>query len=308
MSSVGYESWFVSARDPEATCALWIRRTALDVGERAVDVAAWCTTFQGSQAHTVKQVWRKDDVPPELTASATRFAGTAAMGGTRATWELSVTPEDAEPLRPLRPRALYRLPVPRTKTEVPVPLGTLRGRLDVAGRSWQVHGWPATVGHNWGAEHAEQWAWLHGAHLGRMTWLELVLARVRVGGRLTPWLATGALAIGARRWFLGSPLRPALVHEVLPTVLDATVEVGAARVRVHADAVGRAATPVEYRDPTGSTRIVVHTGLAPTVVTVFSSRGESSSMHGVAAFEVGSVDGWPRIRPAALPLEGAPGC
>ncbi|MGZ4625229.1 MAG: hypothetical protein ACXV3S_02880, partial [Kineosporiaceae bacterium] len=203
---------------------------------------------------------------------------------------------------------LYRLPVPRTKTEVPVPLGTLRGRLDVAGGSWQVHGWPATVGHNWGAGHAEKWAWLHGAHLGRMTWLELVLARVRVGGRLTPWLATGALAIGARRWFLGSPRRPALVHEVLPTVLDAAVQVGAARVRVQADAVGRAATPVEYRDPTGSTRTVVHTGLAPTVVTVFSSRGESSSMHGVAAFEVGSVDGWPRIRPAALPLEGAPGC
>ena len=59
-----------------------------------------------------------------------------------------------------------------------------------------VVGWRATVGHNWGAEHAERWVWLHAAGFEDEpdAWLELAIARVRVGGALTPWIANGAVA------------------------------------------------------------------------------------------------------------------
>ena len=63
--------------------------------------------------------------------------------------------------------------------------------VELGGREpLRVDGWPGMVGHNWGSEHAERWIWLHGvAFDGDDAWLDLALGRVRVAGRLTPWLA-----------------------------------------------------------------------------------------------------------------------
>jgi hypothetical protein len=54
------------------------------------------------------------------------------------------------------------------------------------------------VGHNWGAEHAERWIWLHGVFDGG-DWLDLTVGRVKVGPVLTPWIANGAISTGGRR-------------------------------------------------------------------------------------------------------------
>ena len=43
MSVAGYESWFVSARDPASSRALWIRHTKLRSRQRPETVALWCT-------------------------------------------------------------------------------------------------------------------------------------------------------------------------------------------------------------------------------------------------------------------------
>ena len=42
------------------------------------------------------------------------------------------------------------------------------------------------IGHNWGAEHAERWIWLHGV-FEQGAWLDKALGRVKVGPVLTPW-------------------------------------------------------------------------------------------------------------------------
>ena len=61
------------------------------------------------------------------------------------------------------------------------------------------------VGHNWGSEHAERWIWLHGVGFAEdpEAWLDVALGRVRVAGRLTPWIASGVLSLGARRYRVG---------------------------------------------------------------------------------------------------------
>ena len=66
-------------------------------------------------------------------------------------------------------------------------------------------GWRGTVGHNWGSEHADSWVWLHAAGFGNApeAWLELVLARIRVGPARSPWTAMGALGLGGERIVLG---------------------------------------------------------------------------------------------------------
>ena len=35
--------------------------------------------------------------------------------------------------------------------------------MRVGERQIELDGWPGMVGHNWGAQHAERWIWMHGA-------------------------------------------------------------------------------------------------------------------------------------------------
>ena len=110
-----------------------------------------------------------------------------------AEWNLALSGAGA-PLRHLRPGALYRLPFPRTKLEAPVPDGIASGRLVFDGAEVDVVGWRATVGHNWGAEHAERWVWLHAA-----------------GSRTSPtrgWSSRSPASASAARCRRGSPTAP----------------------------------------------------------------------------------------------------
>ena len=128
--------------------------------------------------------------PPDAVAGPRQFRGQATMGEQSARWDLAVTGEQP-PLRPLRPQMLYQAPLPRTKLEATVPDGDVTGTLELDGREVTVSGWRGTVGHNWGSEHADSWVWLHAAGFDAApeAWLELVLARIRVGPARSPWSA-----------------------------------------------------------------------------------------------------------------------
>ena len=201
-----YESWFLSARDAEPgrpPRALWIRHTThRAAGAEDASAALWCTVFDpaGGAPAAVKQSL------PELPAGGPARASRARRGRAGG-WRSgsSTLTGGGPPLRHLRPSALYRLPLPRTKLEAPVPDGIASGHVVLDGALVDVVGWRATVGHNWGAEHAERWVWLHAAGFEDEpdTWLELAIARVRVGGALTPWIANGAVAHGGQRFRLG---------------------------------------------------------------------------------------------------------
>src|SRR5260370_15902572 len=143
MGASGYESWFGSARDPVSARALWIRHTRHRPGVGPESVALWCTVIDhdgGQQPTVVKEVFGA--FPPDAAAGPGQFRGQAAMADHRARWDLAVT-GDPEPLRPLRPPALYRAPLPRTKLEAPVPDGQVTGSLELDGR------WPPTMTTRW---------------------------------------------------------------------------------------------------------------------------------------------------------------
>ena len=169
----------------------------------------------------------------------------------------------------LRPGALYRLPLPKTKLEAPVPDGIASGRVVLDGALVDVVGWRATVGHNWGREHAERWVWLHAAGFADEpeAWLELAIARVRIGGALTPWIANGAVSVGGRRFRLGGLGHiPGVRVVAAPGRLEAVVpgERAEIRVAVHADldqTVGFKYAGVGT-DPVHGEREVLHAGLA----------------------------------------------
>ena len=49
-----------------------------------------------------------------------------------------------------------------------------------------VDDWRGMVGHNWGAQHAERWIWLHAPDRGRASWLDVALGEVKLGPLTTP--------------------------------------------------------------------------------------------------------------------------
>jgi hypothetical protein len=248
----------------------------------------------------VKQVF--STFPPNAVAGPGQFRGQAAMGEHSARWDLAVA-GGPPPLRPLRPPVLYRAPLPRTKLEASVPDGQVTGMVQVDRRTITVSGWRGTVGHNWGSEHADSWVWLHAAGFGAapQAWLELVLARIRVGPARSPWTAMGALCLGGERILLGGLGRRPRV-DARPGRLTADVPSPHARLQLSVTTDDNDPVAVVYTDPRGGTRTVRHAALARAELilhrpgdrdlTLSSSRG---------AYEYGTRQGMPGIVPQPVP-------
>ena len=192
----GYESYYLRAADPERPRSVWLRHTTLDgIG------STWLTLFDGdAQAPvTAKRSVPGPVKPPGswLRIGDSEFRPDGVRGPD---WDLTWTGGD-EPLRHLPAGWMYRAPLPRTKLESPRPDVTFSGSV----HGVDVDGWRGMVGHNWGAEHAERWIWLHGTLFEGApdVWLDIAIGKIKVAGRTTPWIANGAISIDGRRTRLG---------------------------------------------------------------------------------------------------------
>jgi hypothetical protein len=296
VSASGYESWFISARDPAAPRALWIRHTRLRPVTGPESAALWCTVVDhdlGERPTVIKEVFGA--VPADASAAPGRFSGAAAMAGQTARWDLAISGGGA-PLRPLRPAVLYRAPLPRTKLEAAVPDGQVTGTLMLDGHQIEVNQWRGTVGHNWGTEHADRWVWLHAA--APQAWLELVLARIKVGPVRSPWTAMGALSLGGELRPLGGLGRRPRVSAG-PGHLTASVPAPGGQVEMTVSVTGVDAATVTYADPGGGTRLVTHAALAMVELTIPRHGQPALTMAG--AYEYGTSEQLPGFLPRPLP-------
>ena len=183
--------------------------------------------------------------------------------------------------------------MPRTKSTSPHPAALFDGVLDLGGRTIELSSWRGMVGHNWGSEHAERWIWLHGLGFDEEpeAWLDVALGRVKIAGRLTPWLANGALALGGRRLRLGALRAPRVAVDA--NAAGAFLTLGGhdgllvhARVRVPP----AAAAGWSYSDPRGGDHDVVNCSVSALELDV-QLPGETATRrlattHG-AAYELG---------------------
>jgi hypothetical protein len=218
-----YESYFLRACDPAGGRGIWLRYTVLITGSPGSGRGGapprgelWCTWFD-RQAGPPRHARVEAGVPrspgePWISMRDSTFGRSAAVGalsapGLSARWSLRYRAAD-RPLLHLPARWMYRARTPKTKLAAPCPVATFDGEFDVDGRRIVVDGWPGMVGHNWGERHAESWVWVHGLGLGDDGWLDLAIARLRLGGITTPWIANGVLSLGGRRRRLGGPGRP----------------------------------------------------------------------------------------------------
>jgi hypothetical protein len=204
-ATLSYESYYLRAVDPASPRAVWLRHTTLgDVG------STWLTLFDASAPEpvTAKQSLPDPAKPPGvcLRIGDSDFLPDGVRGPD---WDLRWIGTEPE-LRHL-PRAwMYRAPIPRTKLTSPSPNVTVDGTV----HGVTIDGWRGMVGHNWGAEHAERWIWLHGTLFDGApdTWLDIAVGRIKFAGRTTPWIANGVISRGGTRTRVGG-LRAATVRE-----------------------------------------------------------------------------------------------
>jgi hypothetical protein len=249
-----YESYYLRAVDPDAPRGVWIRNTVLRRPGGAPAGSLWCTVWDAAAGPpvAVKATPGRATAGEWLEIAGARFgpgavSGHAVAGPHSAAWDLTIA-DAAPPLRHLPHPRLYAAPLPRTKLESPAPSARISGTVAAGDRRLELDGWPGKIGHNWGAQHAERWLWLHGIGFGGApdAWLDVAVGRVRVGPVTTPWIANGALHLDGSRRPLGG-LRAHAEVDARPGA--ATLTLG--DVRIHVSAPLEQTVAWVYADPPG---------------------------------------------------------
>jgi hypothetical protein len=310
-----YESFYLRAVAPKEPLGLWVRYTVHKRPDRSPRGSVWCTFFDGARERPFMHKHTSDalSIPADgwIAVDGSSLGPTSAEGACgEASWSLRIASPEPE-LRHL-PRAwMYRAPLPRTKLTSPAPAARFEGTFTLAApspptanapspktaaapspRTVALDGWRGMVGHNWGAEHAERWIWLHGIGFEEdpAAWLDLAIGRVRVGGMTSPWVANGVLCIQERRYPLGGlGARGLLVAESPRHCRLSIPGAGGLVLQAHVDSPAPAIAGWRYADPDGGGHDVANCSIASLRLTVNVPGAASRTLstdHG-AVYELG---------------------
>ena len=288
-----YDSWYLRAVHPVEPLGLWIRHTYHEDSEGGVRGARWFTLFTPDGVHAQKASF---DHKPVVGADS--FAGEAGD----AQWKVRVEAL-APPFAHLPARWMYRAPFPKTKPISVSPLARMSGEVTIGGRSITIEDWPGMVGHNWGAEHAHRWIWLHVAGFDGEpdAWLDVTLARLKLGGLVTPWLANGAIHVDGGRHRLGGSFRSPKVDESPESAKIALAGKGI-RIQLTVNSPPGATVVWKYADPDGGEHFAANCSIAGLKLDLVQGRRSRKllSSH-KAAYELGMKDAPPNLRVEPFP-------
>jgi len=284
-----YESFYLKLCHPSEPLGAWIRYTVHKRPGAAATGSLWFTLFSADAPRAAKLTAPR----PAAGDGDWLRVGEASIGsdGARgsisgdAGWELALEAAE-EPLFHLPAAWMYRARLPRTKLLSPAPAARFSGVLTVDGRRIDVDGWRGMAGHNWGAQHAERWIWLHGL-TDDGDWLDAAVGRLKLGPVTTPWVANGALSIAGDRHML----RRAKVTE-FPDRCTFALSGHGVEVRGTVEAPRERFVGWVYADPDGSEHHAVNCSIADMRLRV-SRRGGSSSelvVPHAAAYELGMCE------------------
>lgn len=254
-----YESFYLRAVSPKQPLGVWIRCTVAKPPGRPARGSVWCTVFDAQAGAPFMHKLTSEDlsVPPDgwIAVGATHLGPGVAEGVCgEASWSLRFASQEPE-LRHLPSPLLYRTPLPRTKLTSPAPAAEFSGTLKLGARTIELDGWHGMVGHNWGAEHAERWIWLHGVDFEQapQAWLDLAIGRILIAGRPTPWVANGVLGVDGQRIRLGGLLARGLRVAERPERCSLRVPGrGGVSLEAHVFTPAGATAGWRYADPDGS--------------------------------------------------------
>ena len=295
-----YESFYLKASHPERPVSLWIRYTVHKRPSVPATGSLWFTLFERGAGgpRAVKETLGGPGSGPDhyIAIGDSRFepgrvVGRASGEGRKASWELTFT-GPGEPFLHLPRDFMYRARLPKTKLLSPYPDARFSGHAEIDGHAVELDGWRGMVGHNWGAQHAERWIWMHGADFAEDAdaWFDGALGRIKLGPVTTPWIGNGVLFLDGERHRLGGIERtratkvdeqPDRCRFELPGGgISVVGEVGAPRE----DCVGWV-----YADPDGSEHNTVNCSAADMTLTVERPGHDARVLRAeaAAAYELG---------------------
>jgi hypothetical protein len=319
-----YESFYLRAVSPDEPVGAWLRYTVHKRPGQPPRGSLWCTVFDARRGSPFMHKYTTAELSVPTggwiqigtcagagaaashlatgDAAASHFAASAHEGGRLgptaaegscgpARWSLRIGAAEPE-LRHLKQSWLYRAPLPRTKLTSPAPAARFDGTIELPDRSLDLGGWRGMVGHNWGSEHAERWIWLHGIGFAEdgVAWVDVALGRVLIAGRMTPWLASGAISLDGRRARLGGlGARGVKVAESAARCSLILPGEDGLLVEAHVDNPPGAAAGWRYADPDGDEHDVVNCSVASLSLNVRPRGGAARTLHTQhgAAYELG---------------------
>jgi hypothetical protein len=306
------ESLFLKGNSPDGQRALWVKYTILAPSSAREQARAelWAVAFRAGPAARPPLAAKQSfslreatycDAPFRLSLPGGEIEHGAARGeirgpGPRLRWELRFACP-AEEYRPFPSARMYSGPFPRTKTLTPVPDTRLAGFFELEGERWNVDGWAAAQGHNWGTGHAHAYAWTHcnafrpepGSAPCSRVWLEAISGRVRLGPLLTPWLTCAAICVDDTLYrFDGvrALLSRGLAVDARGYAFE--LEQGGARLRARIHASPEQIAGLRYEDPDRRTLACLNSKLASAEVSL-STGGRTWTLRSAsAALEIGT--------------------
>jgi hypothetical protein len=281
-----YESFYLRAVSPEEPVCVWIRYTVHKRPGRPPRGSVWCTVFDARSGRPfMAKLTTNDLYAPSggwITVGDSRMTPADAQGTCgEASWSLHFASAEPE-LRHLPRRWMYRAPLPRTKLSSPLPMARFNGTLELPVRTIELRDWPGMVGHNWGAEHAERWIWLHGVGFPEApeAWLDVAVGRLRVAGRLTPWVANGALSLEGQRHRIGGLGARGLLVAETPTSCKLTLPgAGGLVLNAHVQDPEESVAGWRYADPDGGEHDVANSSIAALELDVRKPGNPSRTLH-----------------------------
>ncbi len=191
-----YESYFIRANHPSEKRAFWIRYTVFaptdephkNMGE------LWAIYFDGENIHPAKAEFpiERCKFPNKnfYVELEDNFINSAQAEGRAGdiSWKLHFG-TDEKPLF-LLPLHYYNGSFPKAKAIVSQPFATFKGRLKIGKKSIKIDNWMGSQNHNWGEKHTDYYAWgqVAGFDNSPNTFLELITAKLVLGGIETPFL------------------------------------------------------------------------------------------------------------------------
>jgi hypothetical protein len=297
-----YESFYVKACRPGGGQGLWIRHTVHKRPGAEPKGSIWFTWFdreaEGPRATKLTVPSAQLSAPAgswirvaDAEIDPGRASGRIATEALEASWDLAFS-GDAAPCKYLPSDRLYETRLPKTKFVAPYPDARFSGRLEIAGESVSLDGWPGMIGHNWGSEHAERWVWLEGTGFERSpdTYFDAGAARIALGPWTTPWVPSGMLMLDGEEHRLGGlgRIRAARIEES-PTACQFVLPGRDIVVRGRVSASKKDFVGWVYADPQGPEHHTLNCSVADLELTVDRSGRPSRqlTLPAGAAYELG---------------------
>lgn len=308
------ESWFLRANHPSRPLAVWIKVTILaplrpsgaplppgrPQGGRTESAPAvvetWLVVFNG-EANTT---FAHRDTHPfgEAQLGSTLTVGSYALdlaGGTLrgscggASFDLRFEVQAGDVARPLSifPFAwMLTAPFPKSKLVTPLPWLTFQGAIQTPAGAIPVDGWAGMQGHNWGKEHAPEYAWGQCVFPDSDAMVEGFTGRVRIGSMLTPRLSAMVIRRGSEEYRFDRIVDTWRQEATIsPTRWTLRMRGPDGEARLRMDGTNRPMACLGYQNPDGRTSYCFNSKLADTLLEVRPTRGEPfhcASPHGGA--------------------------